>query len=102
MRAAEHPEVVAAANGNGNHDHRKLLIALAVGTAAIVVLVVFVRSFTTQQADQSLCEKLDRLTVKIEAAVKANPDLTEAQRKQQIMFWEDFRNDPPVCRTPGP
>jgi len=104
-RARRHPEVVAAQeNGSNGHSRfrRVWLVWAAAGAAGVCVLVVFIRGVTTNEAQQSLCEKLDRLVVKIETAVKVDPELTPAAKRARIMFWEDFRNDPPTCRTTEP
>lgn len=102
MSIEDNHEVAEQIQNGGSKKRKWGVIALAVATALVLVVVVFVRQWTTTEADQSLCEKLDRLTVKIETAVTDNPELTADERSDQIKFWEAFRNDEPVCRTPGP
>lgn len=66
-----------------------------------VMLMVFLgwRVYDNIRAQQGLCEKIDRFMVASEAATMRSDQLTQAEKNMRIRFYEDFRNDPPVCRT---
>lgn len=102
MRAANHPEVIAAARNGDGFKHRKTLIFAAIVAGALVVLVIAARYWIGTQRDIALCEKIDRFIVAVEQGVRTDPGLSVSEKAQRIQFYEDFRNDPPTCRTTGP
>lgn len=104
--ASQHPEVVAAANGNGHSSgfrHGKLLVAVAIATGLLLTGIIIGRAVLAQQRDRALCEKIDRFIATVEMGVSTSPTLTPSEKAARIRFYENFRNDPPVCRTaPAP
>lgn len=98
-------EVAHGVRNGAAKERRRLpglaLIALGLAVGAIFLTLLFVRAATTERSDTALCEKIDHFIVATEAAVARSTMLTTAEKKRRLAFYENFRNDPPVCRT-GP
>jgi hypothetical protein len=75
------------------------LIVAAFLVGALLWGVLVYRSYTTDKSDTALCEKIDRFIVIAEGRVKTSPVLTQIQKDDAVKLYENFRNDPPVCRT---
>jgi hypothetical protein len=96
---AEVKEVVHNAQVNGKRGKGLTYVALAVLMGALFLGILLFRSYATDQSDDALCQKIDRFIVVAEKRIEASPALTQTQKDDAIKIYEDFRNDPPVCRT---
>lgn len=76
-----------------------LLVVVVTVSAALLIGFLGWRVYANVTAQKGLCEKIDRFIVASEAATKASDMLTPQEKAQRLKFYEDFRNDPPVCRT---
>lgn len=76
-----------------------VLVALGLAVGVAFFAVLWFRSATTSRSDTALCEKIDRFIVISEAATISDPNRSAAEKKQALKLFENFRNDPPVCRT---
>lgn len=76
-----------------------LLVGVVTISAAVLIAFLGWRVYANVTAQHGLCEKIDRFMVASEAATKASDTLTPAEKATRLKFYEDFRNDPPVCRT---
>lgn len=95
---------ITAEIDNGIAPRRKswlTLLAVSILAGSLLGAAFFIRSYSSDQKDVALCEKLDRFVVKIEQRTLMNPELTDEQARAALKFYEDFRNDEPMCRT-GP
>lgn len=76
-----------------------ILVVIVIVSAVLFVGLIGWRAYQNVSTQNGLCEKIDRFIVASEAAVRVNDTLTPAEKAARIRFFEDFRNDPPVCRT---
>jgi hypothetical protein len=75
------------------------LVAAGLLVGVLFFGVLFYRAVTTERSDTALCMKIDRFIVAAEQGIRMSPVLSPAEKKVRIKFYENFRNDPPVCRT---
>lgn len=78
-------------------DGLRLVGAVCLSALLLIGFLTW-RAYENIHAQQGLCEKIDRFMVLSEAAVQTNDTLTPQEKAQRLRFYEDFRNDPPVCR----
>lgn len=79
-------------------DGYRLVLAVCLSATLLIGFLTW-RAYENIKAQNGLCEKIDRFIVASEAATKASDLLTPQQKTMRLKFYEDFRNDPPVCRT---
>jgi hypothetical protein len=96
---AEVKEVVHNAQVNGKRGKGLTFVTLAVFVGALFFGILTFRTYVTDRSDTALCMKIDRFIVIAEQRTEASPSLTQEQKDAAIKAYEDFRNDPPVCRT---